>query len=258
MTEVRGVFLPDDDPHFEEMVRDSPSRRGRGTYQDVKYGRALPLVHEHRVAVDVGSHVGLWAMQFLRDFTHTICFEPQGELLPIWRQNMIAASQRFTSTVPRFHIGREAGACCAVFEEPGRDGHTVRCYHAALGSPLETTPPAQIGLKRYGERSSGNVRVCAPADAADPTLGLAPLMSLDHYDLQTLDLLKIDCEGYELLVLHGARRTLERTKPVVIVEQKPGVASAFGFADTAAIALLETLGACVKWNHGGDYCLSWD
>lgn len=47
------------------------------------------------------------------------------------------------------------------------------------------------------------------------------VMPLDALQINDLGLLKVDVEGYELWVLKGARDTIKRCRPVVILEVKP-------------------------------------
>lgn len=77
--------------------------------------------------------------------------------------------------------------------------------------------------------------------------------TLDSFGFDDVDLIKVDCEGYEVFVLEGARATLLRSKPAVIVEQKPGYATRYGRGEADAVALLQSLGAHVLLNLGGDY-----
>lgn len=88
--------------------------------------------------------------------------------------------------------------------------------------------------------------------------GDIPLRTLDGFDLQDVDFIKIDCEGGELAVLKGAEQTLLRCKPCIIVEQKPGRAQKFGLTETAAVDYLQSLGAQLKAQKSGDYILAWD
>ena len=44
------------------------------------------------------------------------------------------------------------------------------------------------------------------------------LRTLDSYKLQNISLLKIDVEGAELGVLHGAISTIKNPKPVIMIE----------------------------------------
>jgi FkbM family methyltransferase len=46
------------------------------------------------------------------------------------------------------------------------------------------------------------------------------VMPLDDFSLPELDFLKIDVEGHEAHVVRGARHTILRCKPVIVVEQK--------------------------------------
>ena len=46
--------------------------------------------------------------------------------------------------------------------------------------------------------------------------GTIPCTTIDSLDLENIDLIKIDVEGYEMEVLKGADKTLETTKYIMI------------------------------------------
>lgn len=85
--------------------------------------------------------------------------------------------------------------------------------------------------------------------------GDIPMHTLDSFDLQDVDFIKIDCEGYELFVLRGGEEMLKRCKPVVIVEQKKNHGKKFGLKDTEAVDYLQSLGYELKHEMSGDYIL---
>ncbi len=126
------------------------------------------------------------------------------------------------------------------------------CYHANQRRDNYTIYPCALGEKdgRCGihtkEGSSGDSWVVAG--------GEVEIKRLDWYDLSP-DLLKIDCEGFELFVLKGGEQTLKKHKPVVIVEQKPGKGSLFGLDDIAAVEYLLRLGYDLKREILGDFIL---
>ena len=41
---------------------------------------------------------------------------------------------------------------------------------------------------------------------------------LDHFELENVDFIKIDVESYEYFVIDGARKTLEKNSPVIMIE----------------------------------------
>lgn len=124
------------------------------------------------------------------------------------------------------------------------EAENVALYKCALGEAsgrvsIATTPG-----------SSGDSRV-AKGDTVE-------MRRLDDFDFQEVDFLKVDCEGYELAILRGAEELLTRCRPVVCVEQKPGMPSRFGFAGRGAVSFLESLGAKARAEMSGDFILSWD
>lgn len=85
------------------------------------------------------------------------------------------------------------------------------------------------------------------------------LRTLDSFVIRRIDLLKIDCEGYELRVLQGATAMLQRHRPVVVVEQKKMTddPDRYGTKTGDAVRLLEKMGAAVREEIRGDYILTW-
>jgi FkbM family methyltransferase len=86
-----------------------------------------------------------------------------------------------------------------------------------------------------------------------------PLATLDSFGFADVDFVKIDCEGYEHNVLIGAKETLLRCKPCVIVEQKPHkLGPNFGIEGAPACDYLRDLGAYMRTAISGDYVFAWD
>jgi FkbM family methyltransferase len=49
------------------------------------------------------------------------------------------------------------------------------------------------------------------------------IRTLDSFNFDMVDLIKIDCEGYEYPVILGALETIKKCSPVICIEQKKGV-----------------------------------
>ena len=86
--------------------------------------------------------------------------------------------------------------------------------------------------------------------------GEIAMRRLDDFGLADVDFMKVDVEGFERQVLEGARETLLRCRPVVIVEQKD-FASRYGGERYGAAELLQSLGAVVLAQVVADLIFGW-
>jgi hypothetical protein len=104
-------------------------------------------------------------------------------------------------------------------------------------------------MRRYKD-NSGLAHV---ADKGDVTVRS---LALDDMDIEPIDFLKMDCEGYEYFALKGAERTIRRDKPCILVEE--GLPHLYDFrGNVTATELLRSWGAEVRFSMGPDHCMSW-
>lgn len=71
-----------------------------------------------------------------------------------------------------------------------------------------------------------------------PEEGPIPMAPLDSFGFEHVDFIKVDCEGYELPVLKGATKTIQKWGPVIVVEQKPKKSETYGWTQHAAVEYL--------------------
>lgn len=229
MKQHQGIWLPDHEQHLIEWMDASGEFvDGRGTYQIKKLRAALGHVRQWRRAVDVGAHVGFWTMHLAKCFARVVAFEPVMEHVECWNENLEGVKNVM---LVRAALGAEGGRVQMNVPKGSSGGTHIARVAPSLASPT------------FACRD--------PMDAA--------LMTLDAFQFDDVDFLKIDCEGYELEVLKGARATLERCKPCVIVEQKPHkLGPNFGIQGTPAVDLLLAMGAKQRAVLSGDHILSWE
>lgn len=220
MFQHQNIWLPDGEKHFVEWMNKSGEIvDGKGTYQIKKLREAMKWCGQSRVAVDVGAHVGLWSMHLAKRFENVIAFEPVAGFRKCFAKN---AWIRGVKLFP-----------CALGAAPGKVRMVI--------------DPADTGGTHVAQQNVGD----------HP--GWTELRTLDSFDLQGVDFIKIDCEGYEAQVIVGARETLKRCRPCVIVEQKQHIMSKNSFATgTPAVNSLLEMGAQLRTVMSGDYILSWD
>lgn len=99
---------------------------------------------------------------------------------------------------------------------------------------------AKIGELGFGRAASGN----SGADRFMPGGAITvPIITLDSYvdeqALERVDLIKIDVEGFEMNVLHGANATLARFRPVLFLELCDANLREQGSSAAALLAWLE-------------------
>jgi len=215
---VEGISLPLGDTHFAEHLAKGPAFEGKGTYQFSKIERALEVATRRGLALDIGGHIGLWSRVLAASFSRVMAFEP----LP--------------ALIPHFQINTE-------------DCPNVELIECAVGAECD-----EVDLVVVAD-NSGNGHV-APAGVSGPCVYRTQMVTIDSLNLHDVDFIKIDVEGFELPVIQGGQRTIQRDRPVMVVEQKPNNAERYGRGQFAAVDLLKSWGYVVAWERSGDFCLT--
>lgn len=104
----------------------------------------------------------------------------------------------------------------------------TQCFPIALGS-------------RSGQSAIDDS--CSNKGMAHLTKGSGvEVLALDDIGLDRLDFLKIDCEGFELEVLQGAKNTIERFKPTMLIEINDATLGRYGVHKNEVLVLVEQYG----------------
>lgn len=83
------------------------------------------------------------------------------------------------------------------------------------------------------------------------------LTTLDSFEMEDVDFIKIDVEGFEHNVILGAEDTIRYNKPYMVVEQKGNDRKHYGQARDAAIRTLRDWGMKPLTVISGDYIMGW-
>jgi FkbM family methyltransferase len=143
------------------------------------------LAGRGRTFVDVGSHIGFYTMGLAPGFDKVVAFEPS-----------------------RFQYG------WLTRNRALNDYAHVLCEHVALG---DKRGEATLNVLSYeGGLNSLSPEVAAAYNIIDHYT--VPVEMLDDRGMGDVDLLKIDVEGFEIPVLRGARKTIDASRPVILIE----------------------------------------
>lgn len=147
------------------------------------------------VFVDVGANVGAYAFGLRRFCSQVHAFEPQRIIF-----NMMAGSVALNGWM------------------------NVHCYNVALGRghgnievpQFDYNKALSFGSIEFGPEQKERLtqeRIRNPLRKE-----FVPIVPLDSYVFERVDILKIDVEGMELDVLAGAEHTINRCRPILFIE----------------------------------------
>jgi FkbM family methyltransferase len=177
------VFCGNDDP-----VALDTFWNGRFGYEPGTLGTWARLAHRSRVVVDVGAHVGHFALTaaLAAPAARVVAFEPVEHIFA-----RLSLNQRVNGI-------RNLEALSVAVSD--RDGW------------------ADIAV-RFGPALLSTASTLEASDKRETRLRKVPVTSLDaHFAETPVDLMKIDVEGHEPSVLDGGREMLARDRPTLVLE----------------------------------------
>jgi FkbM family methyltransferase len=175
----------------------------------------------------------LAALKYCRQFRTAI---DVGAHVGLWSYNLAHAFKEIHAFEPVAEH-RDCFEKNIIYQESVRDHVTL--YSSALGATEGWCSMASE------PGSSGNTTVGDGAETA--------VQALDGFEFSDVDLIKIDCEGFEENVLRGGEQTIRAWKPTIVVEQKREMAARFGLKPLGAVELLMGWGYRVAEEISGDF-----
>ncbi len=144
----------------------------------------LPILcSADRASVDIGANKGVYTYWLQRHSRHVYAFEPNPKIFRI-----LARGVRGNVTLSPVALSDQSHN--ATLRVPGSGG--------SYSNQRATLAPAKAG-QEYGELTVESRR-------------------LDDEGLEDIGFIKIDVEGHELEVLSGAKETIARERPVLLIE----------------------------------------
>ena len=135
-----------------------------------------------RTMIDIGANIGIFARPSAQLFERVICFEPVFKNFEVLQKNL-----ENYNNVELHNLGLGDKDQTVTFEL-----QTLKCGHTKQVEEFVPNPEFE---KHTGE-----------------------LTTLDRFDFQSVDWIKIDVEGFENAVLEGSRDTIQRNRPWLLLE----------------------------------------
>jgi FkbM family methyltransferase len=144
-------------------------------------------VTKQSIVVECGAHIGTHTLKLAQLANHVYAFEPMPS----------------TNKVLHINLLLNATGNVTVFQEGVSDasGSTTFCYIPNSGAACLDNNPL------------GRPPGLPPVETIH-----VPLRTIDSLNLDRLDFMKIDVEGYETLVIKGAMNTIRKYRPIIVME----------------------------------------
>lgn len=139
----------------------------------------------------------------------------------------------FVAGMPRRRVAIDVGASVGLWSM--KLAQMFGFVHAFEPNPIAAecfvrnvnSPQVHLRMVALGDRNGKTSIVSTPGISfktfVGGSIGTVDMMTLDSYAFDSVDLIKIDCEGFDFYVLQGAMETIKRERPMIIFESKPGV-----------------------------------
>ena len=188
MIKVKNYYLPEDDEHYLDYFKTHDH------YQEAQRNRALAQVLNWGFAIDIGANIGLWSKDLSEYFDNIVCFEPNKKCIECLEKNI----NKKKSVIYNHALG-SVNTQMDLYT-PSFSGGSSFINNTRIGTD-------QDGSKIYGEFSKNTSK--------QKTI----IKTLDSFNFQNVDFIKIDVQGFELEVLKGAYKTLRANSPIICIEE---------------------------------------
>jgi FkbM family methyltransferase len=183
MKQVGNMYFPDSEQHFTNLGDDVEN------YQKPQRVKAFEYVVDWRLCLDIGANVGIFSRDFSKRFEEVWAIEPVEENVQCLRLNVPENVK-----IMQFAVGEEERSA-AICRTPKNVGGAFICDDEdvkALFVPDDNSLVENVAM-----------------------------VTIDSLNIKHLGLMKLDIQGSEVIALRGARETLLKCKPVVLIEEKP-------------------------------------
>ena len=180
MYKINSLWYSSEPPNgfFSERLQEVVDVHYQNRYRWYVYNH----IPRKRTMIDIGANIGIFARPSAEQFEHVICFEPVFKNFEVLQKNL-----ETYSNVELHNLGLSDRDQTATFEF-----QTLKCGHTKQVEEFVPNPEFE---KHTGE-----------------------LTTLDRFNFESVDWIKIDVEGFENAVLDGSRDTIQRNRPWLLIE----------------------------------------
>jgi FkbM family methyltransferase len=215
-----------------------PRFSGNNVYYQGNNSRLIRAIYpQARRIVDVGANVGNNTIAYGEWAQNVESFEPTPTTLTMLKANIEIAKQSnlhgiyWVGTDEEGAVSRDPNAQVGWFTwkgnpQPMNIVANINVHEVALTNRNTGT----IGIQDHPEHGGHNFAVYNTTQVKKSQhIVDVPARTIDSYNFEDVDAIKIDVEGSELFVIEGAKDTIDRCRPSVQVEIVPKQCAQYGY-----------------------------
>ena len=223
----RQYWIYKNDAFYQQRIANA------GPYQKQNLLRLRELKPNARTILDIGMNIGMNTIEYSTWANAVHGFEPTKQTYNIALKNIVLAKEQLNENMikPWYPNGSVNfnGKFGASLETTGN----ISTYNHGLG---DKSGQFEILIKKdnAGHNHIENIDVPLPSGkkrrrTVNPEKQIVEIKTIDSYDFQDVDIIKIDTEGYEFPAVMGAEKTIVTQRPIVQLEMVEGQPERFGF-----------------------------
>ena len=217
-----------------------PRFSGNNVYYQGNNSRLIRTIYPNaKRIIDVGANVGNNTIAYGEWAENVESFEPTPTTLKMLRANIEIAKQQKLKGVYWKGTDQEGDM---YRDEDAKAGWYI---HKGIHQSMNITANITVHEVAATNRNEGTIDILDHTDHGghnhvvldsdnvklrdSQNLVPVPARTIDSYNFKDVDCIKIDVEGSELLVMQGAKDTIDRCRPSVQVEIVPKQCTLFGY-----------------------------
>tara|TARA_B100000902_G_scaffold331216_1_gene328543 strand:+ start:425 stop:1471 length:1047 start_codon:yes stop_codon:yes gene_type:complete len=217
-----------------------PRFSGNNVYYQGNNSRLIRTIYPNaKRIIDVGANVGNNTIAYSEWAQNVESFEPTPTTLKMLKANIAIAKEQKLKGV--YWKGTDQEGDLYRDEDAVSGWYTYKGVH----QPMNVVADVTVHEVAATNRNEGTIDILDHTDHGghnhvvldsesvklreSQNLVPVPARTIDSYNFEDVDAIKIDVEGSELLVIKGAKETIDRCRPSVQVEIVPKQCTLFGY-----------------------------
>jgi FkbM family methyltransferase len=215
-----------------------PRFSGNNVYYQGNNSRLIRTIYpKARRIIDVGGNVGNNTIAYSEWAQHVESFEPTPTTLTMLKANLAIAQQSnlhgiyWKGTDEEGEVYRDASAEAGWYYWKGVAQSMNLVAKTTIHEVAATNRnTGQIQIQDHWEHGGHNFTIYDPAQVKKQEAVVnVDCRTIDSYNFDDVDAIKIDVEGSELFVMEGALETIKRCRPAIQVEIVPKQCKQYGY-----------------------------